>query len=135
MIKCKCGYEGCQQDITPAETQAQFNRNRGLHLRVVHGITGAASTPEGRRLVAKNRYRQKKGLPPLASLESSPVEVEPAADSERKRQQREHRIAYQAEYRKRKQREKYQPSTNNNEAKLKFICPDCGARVFTTPAP
>lgn len=36
----KCPQKGCQADIKPADTEAQFKRNLGLHLRTQHGIPG-----------------------------------------------------------------------------------------------
>lgn len=129
MIKGKCGYEGCQYDIRPAETQAKFNRNRGVHLRIAHGVIGAWKTPEGRRKFYENRV--KKGQLPVveAKLETEPIDPESS--------RRQHRLEYQAAYRERRKRERQQQlsSINNNAAKLKFICPDCGARIFTTSAP
>lgn len=120
MIHGKCGYNGCQYDIKPGETQAKFNRNKGVHLRTAHGVPGSWNT----------RQRKK--------ITNPVVEMNPKMDSiSQEAVRRQHRREYQAEYRERKKKERQQQlsSVNNSAAKLKFICPDCGARIFTTSAP
>lgn len=136
LITGKCGHEGCQADILPAKTQAQYNRNLGLHLRVKHGIIGNSSTPDGRRRQALDRYRRKMGLPPA---ETAAPAAEAKAEQTREELRAAYKKQYQANYRAMRKLKKAQASAPNGaidrQAVLKFICPDCGCRVWTTTRP
>lgn len=121
MITGKCGYEGCQEDITPAKSTAQFSRNRGLHMKTAHSVPGLSHTREGRKKLAQIRLRDKIG-----------IEVEPVSGngSESKINRDVYKQAYQKGYRAaHKNSEETQASAG---AELKFICPCCQARVWVT---
>lgn len=130
MITGKCGYQGCQYDIVPAKNQAQFNRNKGVHLRVAHGLEGAYQDPEYRNRMQRERSHKKKGIPVEVPPPTSVVlaKTEEEIKSERRRQ-------YGANYRRMQKLKKAQEASGSsvgNGAVLKFICPDCGCRVWTT---
>lgn len=141
MITGKCGYQGCQYDIVPAKNQAQFNRNKGVHLRVAHGLKGAYQDPEYRNRMQRERVQREKGVPVEAPLlagkwpmQTSVVQTSGAAKTEEEIKS-ERRRQYGANYRRMQKLKKAQEASGSsvgNGAVLKFICPDCGCRVWTT---
>lgn len=43
----------CGKEIAPAATQAQFNRNTGIHNRTAHGIVSSYHVPKWKKKAAK----------------------------------------------------------------------------------
>lgn len=63
----------CKCEITPAFNQGQFNRNLGFHLRSAHGILGATTDMEKKRLMSRHSYWRKQGH---SEAEMKKMEVE-----------------------------------------------------------
>lgn len=106
--------EICNGEICPADTQAQFNRNYGVHKKKIHGIAGARSI-----------YRKTTGETPKKPTTAKLRRI-------RRLQQIEYR-------RKKKQLELLEqmqngvpsvPKTSNAEPCRLDACPACGSRFY-----
>lgn len=114
--KGKCDVPGCQYEIAPADTQAKFNRNLGVHKRAAHGIVGSWNNKNNKREAARNRYRLKHGIPIEAPVQGSGQPIDREALKAKRRE----------EYRARKQQKQ------QGAVELKFICPCCGAFIYVS---
>lgn len=121
----KCDQPGCKSDITPATSQAQFNRNLGWHRRHAHGIQGESNTPEGRRRAALDRYYQKHPEAAKSRDKKMALLSPPSAPT----------TVIEAPVVKYQRRNKMELANGSGDAKLRFICPECQCRVYTMPAP
>lgn len=65
-----CDHPGCGAAIRPAATQAQFNRNLGLHRRSAHGVVSTHNNPSRRR-----KYVRK------PASEATPAKAKPAGEA------------------------------------------------------
>lgn len=100
----------CNAEIKWATTQAQFNRNMGLHKRMVHDIKGPSSTREGRNKKALERYHAIKDQPDKTA------------------QRRE----YQAEWRRNHKQKKQQTNGVSKDVLRAYLseCPCCKAVFY-----
>lgn len=131
MISKTCDV--CGQKAKPADNEAQANRNLGLHKRALHVIAGseghpreaqpqAPSSPEGQSPLTASARRAEFNRRRREQYARQKTE-------ERARKRREYGIAWRA--RQKLARQQTQPGNNGDAVTLRFICPECHARVYT----
>lgn len=60
MIKVTCDI--CHQQVGNVQDEIGVKRVLGFHKRIVHGVVGETSTPEGKRRMARFAHYRKAGL-------------------------------------------------------------------------